>query len=279
MNKIYYIIFLFFITNELYSQDYYPLHNSNVWNYSISGTNKKVTVISDSLFQNGKSYSILSDDDIVGGKYVRADSQFVYYYDPVANADIPFFKLNGKVGDFTEVKFRSYLKVHISQIDSTTLFNKKIHYISYLIESTTITKVTLSDKFGPTSASYYDDPPPPWPKYTYSLIGCEVNGTKYGNVVSVQQENRLPGKFVLSQNYPNPFNPTTTITYSLPKSSFVILKIYNLLGREITTLVNGEKRSGTYKVTWDAQNVPSGVYFYKITAGEYSNTKKMILLK
>ena len=85
--------------------------------------------------------------------------------------------------------------------------------------------------------------------------------------------------FKLEQNYPNPFNPKTTITYSLPKSGFVTLKIYDLLGREVTTLVNEEKHIGTAKVTWNAQNKPSGIYFYKITAVGYTKINKMILLK
>lgn len=89
----------------------------------------------------------------------------------------------------------------------------------------------------------------------------------------------FPDNYELYANYPNPFNPTTTITYSLPNSSLVILKIYDLLGREIETLINEEKDSGTYKVIWNAQDIPSGTYFYKITAGEYSKTNKMILLK
>ena len=98
-------------------------------------------------------------------------------------------------------------------------------------------------------------------------------------ITGIKEEKLNDNAFVLSQNYPNPFNPATTITYSLPKNSFVILKIYDLLGREITTLVNEEKQSGTYKVTWNAQNIPSGVYFYKIIASNYSKTNKMILLR
>jgi flagellar hook assembly protein FlgD len=86
-------------------------------------------------------------------------------------------------------------------------------------------------------------------------------------------------KLLFCSNYPNPFNPTTTITYSLPKKSFVKLSIYDLLGREITTLVNEETHSGTHQVTWNAQNVPSGIYFYNITPGNYSKTNKMIFLK
>ena len=115
---------------------------------------------------------------------------------------------------------------------------------------------------------------------SYDLVYAKIDGIQYGSeVTSTDKTVQAPVSFLLFQNYPNPFNPTTTITYSLPKSSFVTLKCYDLLGREITTLVNEEKHKGTYKVTWNAQNIPSGVYFYKFTAGEYSNVKKMVLLK
>ncbi|MEJ2615158.1 MAG: T9SS type A sorting domain-containing protein [Ignavibacteriaceae bacterium] len=98
-------------------------------------------------------------------------------------------------------------------------------------------------------------------------------------ITSIEKPSFELSKFYLYQNYPNPFNPITTITYSLPKNSFVTLKIYDLLGREVVTLVNEEKHSGTYKVIWNAQNKPSGIYFYKITAGGYSKAHKMILMK
>ncbi|MFW9928527.1 MAG: T9SS type A sorting domain-containing protein, partial [Candidatus Thorarchaeota archaeon] len=98
-------------------------------------------------------------------------------------------------------------------------------------------------------------------------------------ITSIKKDEVKNNSFSLLQNYPNPFNPATTITYSLSKNSFVTLKIYDLLGREVTTLVNEEKHSGNYKITWNAQNFPSGVYFYKITASEFSKVNKMILLK
>ena len=95
----------------------------------------------------------------------------------------------------------------------------------------------------------------------------------------VKNSIELPKNFSLEQNYPNPFNPTTTINYSLPKRSLVTLKIYDVLGREIATLVNEEKNSGTYKVIWDAKNMTSGVYFYQLRVGSFSQTEKMILLR
>jgi hypothetical protein len=85
--------------------------------------------------------------------------------------------------------------------------------------------------------------------------------------------------FSISQNFPNPFNNTSVIKYSIPKSSHVTLKIFNTLGEELETLVNVEKPAGTYELTWNASNLPSGVYFYRIQAGRFIDMKKMILLK
>lgn len=94
----------------------------------------------------------------------------------------------------------------------------------------------------------------------------------------------LPTSFAVSQNYPNPFNPTTTIDYAVSKQSFVSLKVYNLLGQEVKTLVAEEKSVGLHKAQWDGVDnagvaVPSGMYLYKMVAGSFSETKKMMFLK
>jgi hypothetical protein len=90
---------------------------------------------------------------------------------------------------------------------------------------------------------------------------------------------QLPQDFVLFQNYPNPFNPSTTIEFTLPHSSMVTLKIFNILGEEVSTLVSEELSTGKYEYKWDAADMVSGVYLYKITAGDFEQTKKLILLK
>jgi len=89
----------------------------------------------------------------------------------------------------------------------------------------------------------------------------------------------IPEQHSLSQNYPNPFNPVTTIRYSIPQTSNVLIKVFDILGNEIETLVNEEKTVGTYEITWYAGNLPSGVYFYKLNAEDFVETKKMVLLK
>jgi len=85
--------------------------------------------------------------------------------------------------------------------------------------------------------------------------------------------------YVLYQNFPNPFNPLTKIRYSVPQSSNVVIRVFDILGNEITTLVNEEKSIGTYEFTWYAENLPSGVYFYQLKAGSFVETNKMLLLK
>jgi photosystem II stability/assembly factor-like uncharacterized protein len=88
-----------------------------------------------------------------------------------------------------------------------------------------------------------------------------------------------PGSFELNQNYPNPFNPSTTISFSIPTSEFVTLKVFDVLGSEVATLVNEEKQNGVYEVDFSASNLPSGVYLYKLQAGNFIETKKLMLLK
>jgi hypothetical protein len=89
----------------------------------------------------------------------------------------------------------------------------------------------------------------------------------------------IPKSFELSQNYPNPFNPTTTIKYQIPKDAFVSIKIYDILGREIYSLVNENKQAGYYSVNFNGSNLASGIYFYRIKAGDYVNVKRMALIK
>ena len=91
--------------------------------------------------------------------------------------------------------------------------------------------------------------------------------------------NKIPTSFTLNQNYPNPFNPNTIISYSVPKKEFVTLKVYDILGKEITTLVNEERGIGNYIAEFNASNLSSGVYFYKIQAGSFNQIKKMLLIK
>jgi len=99
-------------------------------------------------------------------------------------------------------------------------------------------------------------------------------------VTGIASENgNGPATYSLSQNYPNPFNPATSISFTLPSKSFVSLKIFDLLGREVATLVNEQKLAGIYTKKWNAANVSSGIYFYRLQADKFTETKKLLLLK
>lgn len=109
-----------------------------------------------------------------------------------------------------------------------------------------------------------------------SSVVVNVFGDK-PTAIDVPRE--TPQDFTLSQNYPNPFNPSTKIQYVVSSMSYVVLKVYDILGREVATLANEEKSAGSYEVQFNASNLPSGTYFYVFRAGNYAETKKMVLLK
>jgi len=115
------------------------------------------------------------------------------------------------------------------------------------------------------------------------LLGCVINGVTYGDtsmLVGINQiSTETPFDYSLSQNYPNPFNPVTKIQFALPKSTFAAIVIYDLLGKEIETIVNEQLNAGTYAAEWYASDYPSGIYYYKFSAGDYTETKKMVLIK
>ena len=123
-------------------------------------------------------------------------------------------------------------------------------------------------------------------KISYRLKQIDYDGS-YEYSTEIEVEIGMPKEFVLYQNYPNPFNPTTKIRYSIPfaethsgaSQQNVLLKVYDVLGEEIATLVNEEKQPGEYEIEFDGSKLGSGVYIYKLTAGSFSAAKKLVLIK
>ncbi|MHB1687297.1 MAG: T9SS type A sorting domain-containing protein [Ignavibacteriaceae bacterium] len=137
---------------------------------------------------------------------------------------------------------------------------------------------------GQDKASHF--PVNPWlmPKDTWTNNAVKTDQEKdpyqsYKDLVGIKTINQSPVSYSLSQNYPNPFNPSTTIKFSIQKPGLVTLKIYNILGQEVMTLVNQEMNMGSYSYSFDASRLSSGVYFYNIKSGSFVQTKKMLLLK
>lgn len=118
---------------------------------------------------------------------------------------------------------------------------------------------------------------------TYNYI-CEPHAPSMSGVINatvsgITQLNEIAISYGISQNYPNPFNPETNIKFSIPVPSFVTLKVYNNTGKEIATLVNEKLGSASYEINWNASGQNSGVYYYRIQAGEFTQTRKMMLIK
>ncbi len=166
------------------------------------------------------------------------------------------------------------------QISRSPLFQEK--YIVYDVDTITVT---------------YHTPTPLEPKKSYYWRVFSMTDQYQGpksefrrfvtpDVTDILDEDGIPDQFSLGQNFPNPFNPSTTIKYSIPAANvgashnlFVQLKVYDALGRKIATLVNRVKQPGNYEVNFDAGNLPSGIYYYKIEIEGFTETKKMVLLK
>jgi len=115
----------------------------------------------------------------------------------------------------------------------------------------------------------------------YAYVGTDegIWRRPLSTIVSVNQPSEFPRAFRLEQNYPNPFNPSTTIKYELPRSSVVTLSVYDMLGREVSVLVNEKRDAGVHEIKFDGSNLASGVYVYRVQAGDFVQAKKFVVLK
>ncbi len=186
----------------------------------------------------------------------------ISYIPPIAVV-VPAIHTSG--GTFAEMTFTvaadapaGFLPVDSANIDSVFFYDG--------VEKHLWIKAVMSDSTG--NESHYPV--------------CAPGGVQVGSPTDVDQGTNdlsLPTEYALSQNYPNPFNPTTTIAYALPETGRVKLEVFNILGQEVSTLVDEIMPAGSHEVVFDASAVPSGIYFYRLTHDGYSDTKKMALVK
>jgi len=192
-------------------------------------------------------------------------------------------------------------------VASTILFSQTTHDVtvqnfSFSPQTLTITtgdivkwtNISGTHNVRANDNSFYSGPaaPAPW-EFTHTFTNpgdfpyyCEphqsmgMTGTIIvQNPVGVNDDEIVAKHFELEQNYPNPFNPSTIISYSVPTSSFINLKVYDILGNEVAVLVNEEKPAGNYEINFNASELTGGVYFYQLTSSTFVDTKKMILIK
>lgn len=292
--------------------DYYPLHVGDKWIYQIkhipgwSGneTNYSLTreVLCDTIFSNSIKYYRIKESrddtnlvhiyneriDSIKGKIYRVDSLFQ------DNDERLIYDLSIKDGTSFptwNLYLNSYLEEVIFKIENS---------IQQIFENDTSLKEAVlfeTEQEGTIHGTSYILAKDIGIFYHHSswldgfdqfqfLQSAHINGVKYGDTTLVgiyEKTNNIQIEFSLSQNYPNPFNPTTTIEYTIPvgatHESLIQLRIFDVLGREIATLVNEIKKPGTYQVTFNAENLSSGIYFYEFRSGQSKFVGKMNLMK
>ena len=279
---------------------FYPLSIGNKWVYdtygwwadtvyhSYSGITVR-EVIGDTVMPNGQFYYKLFDPTTFNYPAIlceRIDSASgkVYRYDEtlgLSNNEYLIEDLFAEVGDSIWSSRHQYQDYFPFICVDEGVFNKwGFHTPRKIFTIDDLTGYTYSLTQGVGVDSIYSSFD--FGENFTTLKGCIIDGIVYGDttVVSVEVDTpNLPTEFFLSQNYPNPFNPITTIKYQIPELSNVTLKVYDVLGNEIASPVNEEKPSGSYEVEFNATILSSGIYFYRLQAGSFVETKKMVLMK
>lgn len=269
-----------------YSQEVAPLKLDNVWIYDLNPSLNRVSITDTNTVIDSIIYFTVAIEYNspywISEHYIRLrpDGYYVIRLDtsyPATNHEKLYWKKDAIVGDTWE-NYMPYFPLVYSILETfiAPVFgsNRSVKYLE-IDGSIVLFNEYWTEEFGKMSRSDYGG-------LLETLQGCVINGVVYGDTsftaVNIEDEFSA-NEFYLSQNFPNPFNPVTKIKYSIPNTNFVTLKVYDLLGNEITTLVNEENHSGVYEVKFNASNLSSGAYFYQLKAGDFISTKKFVLLK
>ena len=267
--------------------EFYPHHMGDIWSY--------LWVYYDPISdfgEGGREYKWISQDTIINDTtYWQIESE------SISGKNIYFERVDTLTGNVLRIQYSNPYEINCvdnvyADVGDTVIINNNydLLYCNALVVlsfrdtminniTTTIRKVIgLPDKqllyFARNIGMLGSGE-------NYWIDSANVNGNIFSNITDIKVNSEPIKKiYILNQNYPNPFNPITTKEYSLPKSAFVTIKIYDYLGREIITLVDEKKSSGSYSMQFNGSNLASGIYFYKLQIEkEFTNTKKMILLK
>ena len=265
------------------SLSFFPFHQGNKWQYEITIQSvdstfiRTIEIVDPLTMPNGKNYY---DFDDFG--FIRVDtfSLSVYQYRPLSdclnNEEEVFNLIYPEISNYDyETCYGNYFNVLNGHNQVGSLLDSA-RFINFNGYNNNLTDYVLSEGFGISNYSSN--------LLSWSLIAAEINGEIFGEFVRIDESDLYPNSFALHQNYPNPFNPVTTLRYELPEKSHVQLVIYDILGREVKELVNGELTSGYHQIIWDGRGnsgkpAGAGLYLYLISAGDFHSVKKMVLLK
>lgn len=263
---------------------YMPLSIGNKWQYKVHYVvnNSTIdttyyslfTVERDTIMPNWYQYQVLKSETET--KYIHIDSATACVYDYEYNTSRGFMtdSLRCSAGDFFGMN--NYCEL----IDTASILNYKTWI---MVIDRTMPDISERHTLALDIGISYNEIITTFgygTQKTSTLVYAKINGVEFGEMIASLNgiTNELLS-FNLQQNYPNPFNPITTITYQIPELRFVTIKVFDVLGNEVETLVSEEKLAGTYEVRFNPIDLPSGIYFYQMKAGSFIQTNKMILLK
>lgn len=250
------------------------------WNSSQWVLYKRATYTYDS---NGKMTSDFPET-WDGSKWVNSNSGSTYTYDSSGNMISATYETVDRSHGGQDIFIWRYTYTYDSNGNRTSHFSETLYnntwqsdwLYTYTYDANGYMIFSLfeswyGDKYG--TFQFFDSF-----GNSYEYSGSEIN-IYYSTITDVEEKDFIILDFALSQNYPNPFNPSTTIEYSIPNDGFVKLKVYDVLGKEVASLVDKEQAMGNYKIEFNASSLTSGVYFYRLQSGSFIKTKKLILLR
>lgn len=256
-----------------FAQGQFPLHGGNIWQFTdadpMSPAVIESKVVGDTSFPNGMSYTVFEGFGAApGARYVRQEGTEVFSYSVFDSVESLIYDFAAEVGD--TVGPWDFDWITLAEKGSRTFSGRTLTYWTFSFSY--FADITLIDSIGPLDMLVE-------PGTFWNLRGAVINGIQYGIITEVDPFPGGPSGFRLLQNYPNPFNSISDFGFRISDLSEVSLIVYDLLGRQIATVVNERLAPGLYSRRWDAAGLPSGVYYYRMTAGSYVETKKLVLLR
>ena len=277
MKSITLLIFLALISIQASGQGMYPLQKGNLWQYQsgdlTSPDRWESLITGDTILPNGKTYSQFTQTNF-GTRFLRQEGSRIFGYTQADSSEFVLFDFAATPGD-TVWRFKNAQQSIVLQ---GRYASQRAVWVFLLIcgsgqGSYDFADWWITDSLGLTHMIGE-------PGITYNMTGARINGIIYGTVLGVQkQTTSFSGKTRLEQNYPNPFNPSTTISYALTTRSHVTLTVFNTLGQQVAARINESQEAGYHDVRFDGSGLASGVYFYRLQAGDFVQAKKFVILR
>ena len=225
---------------------------------------------SGSLNQDINLWFVISNVNLTNGIYNQSNGADLFF-------DVNFFVYDWNMNLQTEPFMLNSGTYAVIKIAKSSIFNTFLTAVGLNLSTSLKFAYEVSTGFDPTGIQTFDST-----NSVTALIShfSNIIGSSSGSITAVKEAaNNIPSQFALKQNYPNPFNPSTNIIYDVPKSSFVQLNVYNILGQKVATLVNSINNAGVHNVTFNPGNLSSGLYIYQLKAGDVTLSRKMLFLK